>query len=59
MKKIVNFSVDYLKSLNWKFLILLSAFCLLLAVLNNFFFAGEKSVEWVGSQQILEKPEDL
>lgn len=44
---------------NLKFLIGLTLFCLLGAIINNIRVSEEKSVEWIGSQEILEKPEDV
>jgi len=47
----------YIKSLNWKMLVVLGAFCIILAILNNIFVDESKSVEWIGSQPVLEVPE--
>lgn len=55
MKKLVS----YAKSLNLKFLIGLAAFCLLAAIVNNLRAPEGKSVEWFGTQDVLEKPADL
>jgi len=49
--------IDYLKKLNWKFLVGVSVFCLVAAIANNLRVPAEKSVEWIGGQKILEKPE--
>jgi len=51
--KITNF----LKSLNIKFIIGLGLFCVLAAVVNNLRAPEGKSVEWIGGQEVLEKPE--
>lgn len=47
----------YLKSLNWKFLLILGFACFLLAIVNNLRVDSADSVEWIGSQPIMEKPE--
>lgn len=47
----------FIKSLNWKMLVVLGAFCIILAILNNIFVDESKSVEWIGSQPVLEVPE--
>ncbi len=49
--------IRYVKSFNWKFLILFAACCVLLGIANNLRVDDAKSVEWFGSQEILEKPE--
>lgn len=49
--------IRYIKSFNWKLLLIFAAACVLLAVLNNLRVDDSKSVEWFGSQEILEKPE--
>ncbi len=38
-------------------LVVLGAFCIILAILNNIFVDESKSVEWIGSQPVLEVPE--
>mgnify|MGYP007056010210 FL=1 len=48
---------DYIKTLNWKMLLILGVFCIVLAVLNNIFVDESRSVEWIGSQPVLEVPE--
>jgi len=45
-----------LKKLNLKFLIGLGVFCILAAIANNLSAPEDKSVEWIGGQEILEKP---
>lgn len=62
--KILNWSKDYLKSLNWIVLLGVAAFCIALAVVNNIRLGdprvdGAKSVEWIGSQEILAKPAEV
>lgn len=49
----------YLKSLNWIVLLGIAAFCIVLAIINNIRVEDSKSVEWIGSQEILEKPADI
>jgi hypothetical protein len=47
---------DFLKKLNFKFLIGLGLFCILAAIGNNLRVSEDKSVEWIGGQEVLEKP---
>lgn len=49
--------LNYIKSFNWKFLFIFAAVCILLAILNNIRVDDSKSVEWIGSQEVFEKPE--
>ncbi|MCL2102254.1 MAG: hypothetical protein FWH22_11145 [Fibromonadales bacterium] len=49
--------IDHVKRLNFKFLIGLGAFCVLVAAVNNIRAPKEKSVEWIGGQEILKGPE--
>lgn len=49
--------LNYIKSFNWKFLFIFVAVCILLAILNNIRVDDSKSVEWIGSQEVFEKPE--
>ena len=49
----------YLKSLNWIVLLGLAAFCIVLAIINNIRVEDSHSVEWIGSQEILEKPGEV
>jgi len=46
-----------IKKLNFKFLIGLGLFCILAAAANNLRAPEGKSVEWIGGQEVLEKPE--
>lgn len=57
--KFLKFSVNYLKSLNWIILLGIAAFCIALAIINNIRVDDAKSVEWIGSQEILEKPGEV
>ena len=57
--KTIEFFKSYLKSLNWIFLFGLAAFCIALAVINNIRVEDSKSVEWIGSQEILAKPDEV
>ncbi len=50
---------DYACSLNWIFLLGLAAFCIALAIINNIRVEDSKSVEWIGSQEILAKPDEV
>jgi hypothetical protein len=49
--------ITYIKSFNLKFLLIAFAFCIVLAIINNVRVDSSKSVEWIGSQKVLEKPE--
>ncbi|MDR3000822.1 MAG: hypothetical protein LBU89_06110 [Fibromonadaceae bacterium] len=49
--------VEHVKKLNFKFLLGLGAFCILAAIVNNIRAPEEKSVEWIGGQEILKGPE--
>jgi hypothetical protein len=49
--------LNYIKSFNWKFLFIFAAVCILLAILNDIRVDDSKSVEWIGSQEVFEKPE--
>ena len=57
--KAVEFLKNYLESLNWVFLLGLAAFSIALAVINNIRVEDSKSVEWIGSQEILAKPDEV
>jgi hypothetical protein len=48
---------NFLKNLNIKFLVGLGLFCILAAIVNNLRAPEDKSVEWIGGQEVLEKPE--
>jgi hypothetical protein len=48
---------NFFKTLNIKFIIGLGLFCVLAAVVNNLRAPEDKSVEWIGGQEVLEKPE--
>ena len=57
--KILNALKGYLKSLNWVVLLGLAAFCIALAIINNIRVEDSKSVDWIGSQEILAKPDEV
>ena len=63
MKQILLKTVDilkgYLKSLNWIVLLSIAAFSIALAIINNIRVEDAKSVDWIGSQEILEKPGEV
>lgn len=59
LKKLIAFSKSYLKSLNWIILLGIAAFCIALAIINNIRVEDSKSVEWIGSQEILAKPDEV
>jgi hypothetical protein len=48
---------NFIKSISFKFIIGLGLFCILAAIANNMRAPEGKSVEWIGGQEILEKPE--
>lgn len=58
-EKIKNNALIYLKSLNWIVLLGIAVFCIVLAIINNIRVDDAKSVDWIGSQEILEKPADI
>lgn len=58
-KKAFDKSVTYLKTLNWIVLLGIAAFCIVLAVVNNIRVNDDKSVDWIGTQDVMEKPADI
>lgn len=58
-QKIFESVLAYLKSLNWIVLLGLAAFCISLAIVNNIRVSDEKSVDWIGAQDVMEKPADI
>ena len=56
IQKIKKDALTYLKSLNWIILLGIAAFCIVLAIINNIRVEDSKSVNWIGSQEILEQP---
>ena len=59
LTKIADALKGYLKSLNWIVLLGLAAFSIALAIINNIRVDDAKSVECIGSQEILEKPDEV
>lgn len=59
IQKIKKNALAYLKSLNWIVLLGIAAFSIALAIINNIRVDDAKSVDWIGSQEILEKPADI
>lgn len=59
IQKIKQNALAYLKSLNWIVLLGIAAFSIALAIINNIRVEDSKSVDWIGSQEILEKPADI
>jgi hypothetical protein len=59
IQKIYQDVLVYLKSLNWIVLLGIAAFSIALAIINNIRVDDAKSVDWIGSQEILEKPADI
>lgn len=51
--------VNYVKSFRWKWLILFCLFCIALAIINNIRVSDDRSVEWFGTQKVLEKPAEV
>lgn len=51
--------VNYVKSFRWKWLILFCLFCIALAIINNIRVSDDRSVEWFGTQTVLEKPAEV
>ena len=51
--------IAYLKTLNWPVLLGIALFCIILAIVNNIRVGEGKSVEWIGSQDVMEKPADI
>lgn len=58
-KKAFDKSVAYLKTLNWIVLLGIAAFCIILAIVNNIRVNDDKSVDWIGTQDVMEKPADI
>lgn len=59
MSKIIATTKNYLKSLNWIVLLGIAIFCVVLAIINNIRVDDAKSVEWFGSQDVMEKPAEV
>ena len=59
IEKIPGLVIGYLKSLNWVVLLGIALFCIILAIVNNIRVGEDKSVEWIGSQDVMEKPADI
>lgn len=59
IQKIYQDSLVYLKSLNWIVLLGIAAFSIALAIINNIRVDDAKSVDWIGTQDVLEKPADV
>ena len=59
IQKIYQDALVYLKSLNWIALLGIAAFSIALAIINNIRVDDAKSVDWIGTQDVLEKPADV
>ena len=59
VQKIYKYTLDYLKSLNWIVLLGIAVFCIVLAIVNNIRVSDDKSVDWIGTQDVMEKPADI
>ena len=58
-QKSLQISLAYLKQLNWYVLLGIAVFCIILAIVNNIRVSDEKSVDWIGTQDVMEKPADI
>ena len=52
-------AISYAKKLNWLVLIGIALFCIALAIINNIRVGEGKSVEWIGTQDVMEEPADI
>ena len=59
IQKIYQDALVYLKSLNWIVLLGIAAFNIALTIINNIRVDDAKSVDWIGTQDVLEKPADI
>lgn len=59
IQNIIRVSITYTKSLKWSILLGIAIFSVVLAIINNIRVDNDKSVEWIGSQDIMEKPADI
>ena len=59
IQKIYQDALVYLKSLNWIVLLGIAAFSIALAIINNIRVDDAKAVDWIGTQDVLEKPADI
>lgn len=55
----VSAAKSYAKKLNWVVLLGIALFCIILSIVNNIRVGEGKSVEWIGSQDVMEKPADI
>jgi len=47
----------YLKSLHWKYLIIMAILVIIAAIMNNVLQPAQHQVSWIGGQEILPSPE--
>lgn len=59
IKPILNKLLEYVKSLKWSVLIGLAVLCFILAIVNNIRVDETKSVDWIGSQEVMPKPDEV
>ena len=59
LDKLFKAGVSYLKSFNWVVLVGIAVFCIILAIVNNIRVSDDKSVDWIGTQDVMEKPADI
>lgn len=59
LNALLKICLDYLKSFNWVVLVGIAVFCIILAIVNNIRVSDDKSVDWIGTQDVMEKPADI
>ena len=59
LNALLKISLDYFKSFNWVILVGIAVFCIVLAIVNNIRVSDDKSVDWIGTQDVMEKPADI
>jgi hypothetical protein len=59
IEQLPNQFFAYLKTLNWPVLLGIALFCIILAIINNVRVSDDKSVDWIGTQDVMEKPADI
>ncbi len=47
----------YLKSLHWKYLIIMAILVIFGAIVNNVLQPAQRQVSWIGGQEVLPSPE--
>ena len=59
IKQLPKQFIAYLKTLNWPVLLGIALFCIILAIVNNIRVSDDKSVDWIGTQDVMDKPADI